>query len=78
LDWAAAFGVELDHIFKRRHTAVMHVRRGARDLAQRRRLERAVVARIAGDREPAFSARRPSRQATPVLWNCSSVKFGPI
>ena len=50
----AAFGVELDHIFKRREAAVVHVRRSARDLAERGRLEGAVVARIAGYREPAF------------------------
>ena len=32
----------------------MHVRRSARDLAKRWRLERAVVARIAGNGEPSF------------------------
>ena len=50
----AAIGVELDHIFKRRQTAIMHVRRGTRDLAKRRRFERAVIPRDAGNREPSF------------------------
>ena len=35
----AAAIVEIDHRLKRRHRAVVHVRRAARDVAQRRRLE---------------------------------------
>ena len=56
---AAAFGVELNHIFKRRQTSVMHIRRRASDLAQSRRLECAVVPRIAGKCKPSCVREAP-------------------
>src|SRR5262245_40481297 len=52
--WTAAFGVELDHIFKRRQAAIVHVRRRAGGLAKRRRVERPGIPRFAGDCEPAL------------------------
>ena len=45
--------VVLDHFFQRLQAAVVHVRAGVGDLAQRRRLERALVLFLLGDHEAA-------------------------
>ena len=52
-DLVAALVVVLDHFLQRLQAAVVHVRAGVRDLAERRRLERALVLFLLGDREAA-------------------------
>src|SRR5206468_12826426 len=55
----AALVVILQYLFQRCDAAVMHVWRGAGDLAQRRRLERAAIFWAGGNGEPAL-IRQPS------------------
>jgi len=50
----AAAVVVVDDFLQRRECAVVHVRRGARDLAKRGRLERAMIFQFAGHDETAF------------------------
>ena len=50
----SAFRIEIDYILKSRKAAVVHIRCSSGNIAERRRLERAVIARITGEREPAF------------------------
>ena len=48
----AAAVVELDHFFQGGQAAVVHVGRGAGDLAQGRRIEGAAILLFAGDGKP--------------------------
>ena len=48
----SALVIKLHHLFQRLQTAIMHVRRGVLDFAQRGSLENSPVARVLGHREP--------------------------
>ena len=64
---APAGGVVRDHVFERRRAAVVHVRRGDRDVAQRRRLELADVFGLLGDFVDAGIGRRIRQGAGEVV-----------
>src|SRR5688572_18342166 len=50
---SAAGSIEVDDVAERRETAVVHVRRAALDVAQRRRLEAILVGSLSSHREQA-------------------------